>query len=334
MDLKKPIGQNKMLGDISREALFNEIKGSLFEYLVARNLALFSNLESAFLSSIKTDYLDVLIKQDLMVRKFYPEMSSFLEDASRITSKKIINSLNKKILAVKLTGKSGSPELAEADIVLNLEDKVIPVSLKLNKRNSFVNTKSAGVKSFFDQYFIWNQKSPQKDFNSLVDFEFERMAREIYSYHDLVYEGNFNRWVELGHSELPGELGKEEREILKSYYSRLALKIHEILHQSLAEDKKNFSDSLLKLMGFGHPDIIQVVCFHEHHSLENLDVVLYDFNKIKISSENIFIQDFQNVASVEVNFQGFILQIRIKPMNKFTTTAIKINCSVKQPRSF
>jgi hypothetical protein len=38
---------------------------------------------------------------------------------------------------------------------------------------------------------------------------------------------------------------------------------------------------------------------------------------------------FENVSSVELDIEGDLLQIRVKPMNKFTTTAIKINCSVK-----
>jgi hypothetical protein len=47
---------------INKEALFNEIKGSLFEYLVARNLASYSGIEGSFLKSLDVNYLNLLSK--------------------------------------------------------------------------------------------------------------------------------------------------------------------------------------------------------------------------------------------------------------------------------
>lgn len=34
-------------------------------------------------------------------------------------------------------------------------------------------------------------------------------------------------------------------------------------------------------------------------------------------------------SSFDIAFKKFVLQIRVKPMNKFTTAAYKINCSIK-----
>src|SRR5690606_42052255 len=69
-----------MSGQINKEALFNEVKGSLFEYLVAHKLAQSSNIEIDFIQNIDKNYLTVLGQQDRMVRQFYPEMGAFLNE--------------------------------------------------------------------------------------------------------------------------------------------------------------------------------------------------------------------------------------------------------------
>ena len=69
-----------------KEALFNEVKGSLFEYLVAKEIAKSIGDELGFQSLIDPNYLNVLGQQDRMVRQFYPEMASFLFDAAKKTS--------------------------------------------------------------------------------------------------------------------------------------------------------------------------------------------------------------------------------------------------------
>lgn len=316
-----------------KEALFNEVKGSLFEYLVARNIAQISGDELNFIKSLDQNYLTVLSQQDRMVRQFYPEMLPFLTEVSSKTTKELITFLGENPKEPKLMGKfvnsSLRSELDEADLIVATSRGNVPVSLKLNKRNAFVNTKSGGIKSFFTQYFSFLPESHQRSFNQLVDMEFSRMSAELHAFHEMDYPGNFSLWVKKGLSELPGELSSGERQILKGYYARIAKEMHAILSESIAQDRNLFAQSLGPLIGFGNHNILQVICFHDFKQGHEASIEVHPFSEISHFMKEAKILPFQDTSSVEIDIGNWSLQIRVKPMNKFTTTAIKINCSVK-----
>jgi hypothetical protein len=332
---KKHTGQNKFMNShISKEALFNEIKGSLFEYLVAGNIARQYGLEEKFIQSIPSDYLKILMGQDLMIRKFYPEMLSFLSKSSLETSQKIIELIDIRpseiFLVGKLLGEYKSEDFGEADILIMSDSGPLPVSLKLNKKNSFVNTKSGGIKSFFKSYFPWLSSHYQDQFNLFVDQEFLRMGHELYEFHELPFEGDFKQWVRLGFSELPGELSLEERDILKNYYARISKYLHLIMETALNESSNNFLDSCLKLIGFTDSRILQVTCFHDFHNSGINEISTSSLKNLDLDEKLIKLKPFHQTASVEIDLGGLELHLRVKPMNKFTTTAIKINCAIKR----
>lgn len=311
-----------------KEALFNEVKGSLFEYLVAKKLASLSSSELAFHKSLDQNYLAVLAQQDRMVRQFYPEMTSFLNEVSGLTADKLTSYFGEAPKDLKLMGKfSNSPD--EADLHLTTSQGFIPVSLKLNKRNAFVNTKSGGIKSFFSQYFSFLPTDRQITFNQLVDLEFSRMAAELHALHELDYPGNFSLWIKSGLSELPGELGEKDRLVLKAYYARISLAMHEILSIAFKQDKQLFSQSLCPLMGFGRSEILQVICFHDFKGQAPAVIEVHPFSELSKHLSSSSIMPVAGTSSVEIGIGTWTLQIRVKPMNKFTTTAIKINCSIK-----
>jgi len=318
---------------VQKEALFNEVKGSLFEYLVARGVAKACGNELDFLSKLDPNYLSVLGQQDRMVRQFYPEMGSFLSDAAAKTCSKLNSSFEEKATSSKVVGKfsnsSLKDELNEADIIIEFPSKVIPVSLKINKKNSYVNTKSGGIKSFFQQYFPFINIEVQKEFNSFVDTEFNRMAFELHSYNDMEYAGNFSHWIGRGFSELPGELDQESRQILKSYYARISLKIHSILQTAFLSHPDEIKKSIPPLMGFSSKEITQVIYFHEFPSTDFHEIEIHTFDALLRELDQIQLLPFSDISSVEFQVGDYSLQLRVKPMNKFTTTAIKINCSVK-----
>ena len=191
-----------------------------------------------------------------------------------------------------------------------------------------MNTKSGGIKSFFSHYFPFVSPGVQEKFNAMVEMEFETMSRELHAFHDLAYPGNFSLWVKKGFSELPGELSDDERGIMKSYYARIASEMHKILSVLQKQSPSEFIESLATLMGFGQREVIQAVCFHDMK--EGGDPFLHIHELAELTHAEIL--PFENVSSVELNVGGDMLQIRVKPMNKFTTTAIKINCSVKFKR--
>ena len=318
---------------IKKEALFNEVKGSLFEYLVASALAKKTGLELEFQRSIDGNYLTVLSQQDRLIRQYYPEMQPFLRECAEVSVASLTPHLPQKLLRVQLTGKlSNSREAknwAEADLILEGESTSLPVSLKLNKKNSFVNTKSGGVKSFFITYFPFADPGLQERFNKRVDMEFATMAHELHDLMDLPFEGDFKNWVRAGHSELPGEIGEDCRRILKAYYARLASEMQGIFGEIQEQHPLEFRMALAQVMGFGNPEILQLVCFHDFKGNSSVRSEVHLYQDLEKNLSVLRPLPFSETASVEWEVGSWRLQIRIKPMNKFTTTAIKINCSVK-----
>ena len=322
-------------GETKKEALFNEVKGSLFEYLVGKEIAVRSGDELAFQKSLDPNYLTVLAQQDRMVRQFYPEMTGFLSSVSKLTTDELERYVGAKLTKPRLLGKFINSSLGamirEADLAVAAGGEEKFVSLKLNKKNAYVNTKSGGIKSFFTQYFPFVDHSVQEKFNAMVEMEFETMARELHAFHDLPYPGNFSAWVKRGFSELPGELSEDERAILKAYYARIARDMHRILTDLERKDPEAFRRSLAPLMGFGQEEVIQAVCFHDMKADSPPYLHIHELKNHELKSAELL--PFENVSSVELDVGGDLVQVRVKPMNKFTTTAIKINCSVKFRRA-
>lgn len=321
-----------MSDQVNKEALFNEVKGSLFEYLVGLKLSQRINRELDFIQNIDKNYLAILGQQDRMVRQFYPEMLSFLNEASAKSQEALCSKYGEKWVSIKLLGKLSSSQLQsdfkETDLLLINEfgDQIF-LSLKLNKKSAFVNTKSAGVKSFLTQYFSYLSPTFQSEFSNTIDLEFKVMGDELHRQYDLEFNGNFNDWVRNGYSELPGELPDSDREILKRYYARIAKTLHRILTKAYSENPDAFLKSLYPLMGFSDSRIIQLICFHDFKSQGESLVELHDYKDV--TDAEIMIREFKETASIEVESSRWVLQIRIKPMNKFTTTAMKVNCAVK-----
>jgi hypothetical protein len=319
--------------DTKKEALFNEVKGSLFEYLVARKIATQGEAELLFQRSLDQNYLTVLSQQDRMVRQFYPEMLTFLDAVSTQTTSSIIEALGEVPREPRLTGKfsnsEAAGELSEADLLVQLKGRILPLSLKLNKKNAFVNTKSGGIKSFFLQYFSFLSSETQVKFNQLVDREFSRMGAELYGLHEMEWSGGFAEWVQLGHSELPGELERSERALLHAYYARISLEMQKIFEKAKEQDPVQFGLALGPLMGLGRPDMLQVICFHDMKQGHEASIEIHDFKELAPLLDSAQIMPHGAKASVEIRAGHWTLQVRVKPMNKFTTTAIKINCSVR-----
>ncbi len=317
--------------DINKEALFNEVKGSLFEYLVGKEIAVRSGDELSFQKSLDQNYLTVLAQQDRMVRQFYPELMSFLHQVSKLTVDDLAAYFDRPLTSPRLLGKlvnsSVGSIIREADLSLTTGEIERFISLKLNKKNAYVNTKSGGIKSFFIQYFPFCQPAFQGMFNNFFELEYERMAAELHDYQDINFPGNFSQWIKEGRPELPGELSAGEKEILRSYYSRVAREMHRILTELYAENPEGFRNGLEVLMGFGQTEVVQVICFHDMKAYGAPSTHIHELNRKKLRDAKIL--PFNDVSSVEIECGDEILQIRVKPMNKFTTSAVKINCSVK-----
>lgn len=328
---------------ITKEAILNEFKGNLFEFLVAQGLARKSAVEHQFLLDLPAEFKERLGHYEEMIRTHEPRLLVKLPTLAMTTVDKIWEEVHSSFtfqqwhVIGKMVATNDNDLWNETDIVGTYatddgNSGKLAFSLKLTKDHSFVNTKSAGVKSFLGKYFSgFGALSArlQKELNQEVDESFQRMGHKLYSLADLDWSGQFTVDWSCSHTELPGELPEEMRSIVHENYYRVALKLAGLLDQLKEKDPDLFFDSLFALCGFGHENIIQVNCFHQDYELKTISIKRFaDLFEIKEKKCTILpIKDLS--GSVEIQIGKVILQVRVKPMNKFTTAAYKINCSIK-----
>lgn len=320
--------------DKFREALFNEIKGSLFEYLTALEIARLNNCELGFLKNLPEHYQQVLEQQDHMTRELYPELVTYMPTWARVTAKEFLKYHKQSWQKITLTGQlihtDAAHEQGAADFILH-GDNNHGVSLKLNKKSGSVNTKSGGIKSFFTTYFPSSlSDSLQNNFNQLVDAEFSVVRFELMAMAGLSSEATWEDWRKAGLSELPGELPADMRERLHAFYARVSIELKKSLEKIAQSHPAIFQRGLLNLCGLAD-DITQVICFHDIHGARPSEVKVLVHRQADLIERlaEFTWRETPQTASVELQLKDWILQIRIKPMNKFTTTAIKMNCSLR-----
>ena len=126
--------------------------------------------------------------------------------------------MHEGIEGIELTGKSENKKtFFESDITIKYKAKkeLDLISLKLIKKGAFINTKSAGVKSFFEKYFHhkdfqqhFNTKN-RLAFNNVVFRFYEAMGEESYQ------EESFSEFLRRHQmSDRPGNLSGPFREII------------------------------------------------------------------------------------------------------------------------
>lgn len=326
---------------IQKEALINEYKGNLFEFLVAQNLAQGFALESSFLKALPTSfqerlafYQDYLLQNDRELFKRLPLLAKNVSEAIRA---RLVGQWSEVLLVGKLAGVHEREEWGEADIILKGDSGTKKISLKLCKDNAYVNTKSAGVKSFIEKYFFRFADATkwQKELNEKVEKDFYKMAHALYEKAGLQFTGHFDEsWTEAGLSELPGQLELEYSEIVLQYYAELASFLKDVLIQFQKADPVNFALSLYPVVGIAEEDILQVICFHgmkDHEKYQMKEISLMEITDIENELKALqFRIDDKEKSSFEIALSKVILQIRCKPMNKFTVPGLKINCSIKK----
>lgn len=314
-----------------QEAFINEFKGNIFEFLVASYLSRLHKIEKKFIDSIPPEYKNKLNSYENILRLHRPDLVDQLLKYSNETARVLNQSINQEIFEIQLCGKISTnineSEFKEADIILTGK-RIIPISLKLTSESSYVFTKSAGVKSFLSQYFseFADSQKDQNEFNHLLDLKFQTMANAVHEIMDIEYDGDFNNWRDTDLSELPGEQTEQVSTELKKLYSELIIFLHQKLTSYHKQDPNLMASCILPLLGMGRDDLLQVICFYTKTSRVN-DVKVLIVSALK--PEIVEIEDIMNNTNFLINLQSKLLQVRIKPMNKFTTPAFKVNCSVK-----
>lgn len=326
------------------EALINELKGNLFEYLVAQSLATKFQVLSQFYHSFGGELKHRLGEYERWLREHEPELMIRLPQLAIEVVEDIYPKIPVKneIESVYIVGKTSAnvdDDIKEADIVLiDKEKEIYPISLKLCKFGAFVNTKSGGIRSFLEKYFHnfdtineYSQvKAYQEEVNKLLDMSFDTMGKELYEQIGENFTGTFDkRW---SYPHLPGQLPEKMSQIVLEHNYRVNEKLHEVFNKLSKLNSELFNDVLKNLAGFGRSDLIQVICFHGAKNSEKYHLKSVSFN-IKNSDHNIaydFLPSDNIKSSFELTNGEDILQIRIKPMNVFTSRALKVNCSVKR----
>jgi hypothetical protein len=317
--------------DQHEHALVNEFKGNLFEFLTAKSLIADDEVYLDFIKSIAPSYLNLLSEYESELRLFDDHLVSQLPSLAELTAQKITKHINSRPLKVRLMGKVSKDQKTEEDLVVtNSKQENFKISLKLCKKNSFVNTKSGGLKSFLKKYFQLSDLK-QNEFNEKCEFLFEQFTRKLHQEHDLDYVEGFKNWTDQGYPELPGKLKGKSKQLLLDYY----LEIKTLLFDEISKIQENefeiFIKGLLQLSGFSSSRMVQVLCFHsgtdkKHHFDQ---IIVKEIGSITSTHQKFELMNSNDHSSFYVQMLDQVLQIRIKPMNKFTTSAFKINCSIK-----
>lgn len=311
-----------------KEALLNEYKGNLFEFLVSINLAKKFSIESLFLKSINPSFLLMLKQQEKFIRSFFPDLLVRLPSLADHLVAEICSKLNIETVSdIQLVGKSAASDsiedFNEADIILCTNNGKIPISLKLNKENAATNTKSAGVKSFLSKYFQ-NAHELQREVNFEFDKSFDEFSYSLHDENGLDWDKNFNEWCMRGLATLPGELEGKSRELYLDFlHTSSTLFYNAILKLS---KEKDFYKSIFSLAGFSNHSVVQATCFHKN---EYQDSRCEIFDSINVISNDFELVNKKATSYFEIRFKNMILIVRVKAMNKFIHKSFKMNCSIK-----
>lgn len=347
-------------GVAQSEALLNELKGNLFEYLVAQSLSVHFGVEGDFLRRFQAlgdgraqedlkSYQSWLRGADLDLYRQLPRLAG--EVGQHLTTDVLPAGINVQHISVlgKSGAVSGQESFKEADILLQTDRGDWPISLKLCKTGAFVNTKSGGIRSFIEKYFHAFSKAAekQKELNDFLDQSFTQMAQGLYEWADfsqeekVLSEGPQGKqfspaWIERGLTELPGQLPQECHQILLDHYYRVIERMHQIFKGLIEDDAALFGRCLAPLVGMGLERMVQMTCFHrevkgERYQLASLKG--YSWTEFENDLQSLSLNDYRpGVSSFEVVLGSRRLQIRVKPMNKFTVCALKVNCSLKEEK--
>jgi hypothetical protein len=333
------------------EALTNELKGNLFEYLVGLNLSRLYNIEGEFITSFSGELKDRLLEYERLLRRGNPQLLRDLMMLAQSTAKEIrhLDSDNKTMVNIEIIGKlhggrSSRADVGEADLLLiRMQERFTPISIKLAKVGSFVNTKSGGVNSFISRYFSHCQDVTkwQESLASELERSFFVMGSKLYELVGLEFTGEFGpEWEEHGLSHLPGQLDRELRLPIFQHYHNVISIIYGAFANFMSTSRQSMEIALLPLLGIGAAaELTQVSCYYKKISKGSDSKSGISLSQVTSYNRSLMVEQLkevklmplkEEVSSFELQLPDYILQIRVKPMNSFTAMGLKVNCSVKR----
>jgi hypothetical protein len=220
----------------------------------------------------------------------------------------------------------------EGDILLTLNGKESWLSLKLAKANSYINTKSGGIKSFLTSYFPFGSGPQlQTSINENLDEYFYLFAKKLHALQGLSFAGDFSEWRRHGLTELPGELKGEAHDLFLQFLGQCRDALEQAFKLLQLENPDSFTRCLRPLLGITAEHVTPLyVFYHEEVPLASaINPVLPQYDSSDILKHFEWRKNAKQLTSFALQFSSFELQIRIKPMNVFSVSAPKVNCSVK-----
>lgn len=347
----------ELSGPQQTEALLNEIKGNLFEYLVGLGLCRRRGDEMGFLREFEEQDAgrakDELVHYQSWLRENDPDLYARLPALSEQVVSFLLEreelSSTGPFKRVFVTGKRPGQKVErehEEDLLIVLQDETeVPISLKICKKDAFVNTKSGGIRTFLEKYFsdFSGAKEAQSRVIEVLEKSFLKTSYKFYDWADLSWEEDDSsksqfspQWEESGLPTLPGELEEEPRSWLFEHYHTVISALYDEMVSFYREDEEKFIKCLGPIVGLGRQNLLQVTCFYDHQKDER-----YQLKTIKGFGWNDLAREMKSlsfppakdkISSFVMSFGGHDLQIRVKPMNKFTVCALKVNCSLKERR--
>ncbi|MBI2522076.1 MAG: hypothetical protein HYV97_16785 [Bdellovibrio sp.] len=333
------------------EALINELKGALFEYLVAEELSHFDHPPCS--CKIAPELSDRLLLYESWLRNHDLGLIVFMPTVAGQVARAIREYLPEHLKEIEVVGKiagaSGQKDLHESDLVVHArnhqgQEQDFFIGLKFCKASSFVNTKSGGGQTFLARYFGVFPESTryQQEFNADLERAYLMMGQKLYDESGLGaqgydFKGHFGpEWLEAGYPELPGQLPAKMHESVLQYYQMAIHSLYDKIVRLAKTAPQLFTDSLYPIVGFGARNLIQAIVFVDAKQVEGKKQ--YSLNNFKIHTQKDVMAEFddmqmvplrQEISSFEILLKSWRLQIRMKPMNKFTVPGLKVNCSVK-----
>ncbi|GAB4010467.1 MAG: hypothetical protein Fur0010_03200 [Bdellovibrio sp.] len=322
------------------EALINELKGSLFEFRFGHELSRLSSCENHFLQTLNADFVTRLNSYESWLRhNDRPLLKSLMKLGTESAQFFLQQEQGQKILKVELTGKSHDAQEFEGDVRLTFDSCVKKVSLKLCKDKAFVNTKSGGILSFIAKYFgdsFAVADLYQKELNLVVEQSFNQLGQALYQDAMLGdFLGQFDqRWP--AEWLLPGQLPDHLKQHMYDHYHRIISSLWHYFNQLSSLDPNKFQFCLRPLIGLGESEVVQLICYHGEDKSQDLR---YQLKKLSFRDYNVMTRELEKaslgnlslgMSSFEIDLPNYILQIRVKPMNKINAKALKVNCSLKE----
>lgn len=325
-----------MLSQISNtnHARVNELKGNLLEYSTAWVLAERWGGREDFLSSLDPQYLELLGRYEREIKLLDQDLANSLPLMGEDLANQLIQDISLRgEKKVRLLGKESAAKKNEGDLLLIGEKEQQFVSLKFCKTGSYVNTKSGGMGSFLSKYFHSKKAEAwQKKLSEVNELSFHELGAKLYERIDERWEGHFNSaWEKAGGAQLPGELDEEGSSWLFLRYEKI-LNVLVKAFQEFSLEKESFEKGLLNLCGFSDECDFQLWLNYSpsQKKWETHTLKLEDF--VPLLRRYEFLPSGKAKSSFSLSLGDYCLQIRIKPMNVFTTKSFKVNCSLKYIR--